>query len=271
MNPTIKNLEFSDLELICQLQPPDWSDVMSRFREHFGQDYYYPVKAVVNNTLVGIGQLMLNRETAWLGNIIVHPDFRKRGIGRLVTLHLMGEAINRGKKLQLLLATLEGAPLYEKLGFVVEGEYHFFKKEPKFIGIHDIPYHIFIYQDKFLEAILALDAAATGEDRSAILQRFLPDSHVYLNEEKEVEGFYMPGLGEGLVVANTPRGGTSLVRLREMQGNFYNVIPTQSGEALRYLHAEGYQYFRKAILMRYGEMKSWKPEMIYSRVGGYLG
>lgn len=271
MNLTIKKLEYADLDLIAQFQPPDWSDVTPRFREHFGWDYFYPIKAVVNEKMVGVGQLMLNTETAWLGNIIVHPDFRRQGIGKLITKHLMEEANNRGKKLQLLLATLEGAPLYEKLGFQVEGEYHFFRMEAQYKSLQNIPHSTFLYQEKFFEAILELDAKAIGEDRSAILLRFLSTAQVYLNEQQQLEGFYIPDLGEGLIIATTTTAGTSLMRLREMQRKFHAIIPAENGIARQYLLFNGYNYFRKAILMRHGEMKFWNPEMIYSRVGGYLG
>lgn len=271
MNPTIQPLQSSDLEQIPRFQPLGWNNVAALFRLHFGWEYFYPIKAVLNGEMVGIGELMLTPDTAWLGNIVVHPAFRGKGIGKLLTQHLMDEARKRGKKRQLLLATIEGAPLYEKLGFLFEDEYHFFKKEPEFKGLQDIPHNTHLYREAYFEAILELDARATGEDRSDILRRFLSTSHVYLHDNQVLEGFYMPALGDGLIVATTPTAGRSLLRLREMQGKFFITIPTQNEDALAFIQENGYTSYRKAILMRIGDMKTWQPEMIYSRVGGYLG
>lgn len=271
MNPAIQPLQSSDLEQIPCFQPPGWNDVAALFRLHFGWDYFYPVKAMLNGEMVGIGELMLTPNTAWLGNIVVQPEFRERGIGKLLTQHLLDEARKRDKKLQLLLATIEGAPLYEKLDFQIQGAYHFFKKQPEFKGLQDISNNTYLYREDYFEAILELDARATGEDRSDILRRFLSTSHLYLNDNQALEGFYMPALGDGLIVATTPTAGRSLLRLREMQGKFFITIPTQSEDALAFIHKNGYTSYRKAIFMRNGKMKTWQPEMIYSRVGGYLG
>ena len=58
------------------------------------------------------------RRLAWIGMVLVHPDFRRRGVGtRLLTQairHLRDERSIRCVKLD---ATPEGRPLYESLGF----------------------------------------------------------------------------------------------------------------------------------------------------------
>jgi len=270
MTARILPLQLTDLEQIPHFQPPGWNDVAALFELHFGQDYFYPIKAVLYDKIVGIGELMLTADTAWLGNIIVHPEFRGRGIGTLLTQHLMEAANAREKPLQLLLATVEGAPLYEKLGFQIEGTYHFFKKEASIQPLADLSPHIFKFEEKFAKTIFTLDAQATGEDRSAVLRRFLETAFLYLKEQQP-EGFYLPKLGDGLVVAANAIAGTSLLRFREMQGKFFITVPIQNETALEFIQENGYHFYRKAILMRFGEMKHWRPEMIYSRVGGYLG
>jgi hypothetical protein len=80
-----------------------------------------PVGAV---TTIGFGP------SGWVGNLIVEPDFRSRGIGRA----LMERAINRlegeGATTVRLEADPPGVPLYRSLGFVDELESRRFTLPP---------------------------------------------------------------------------------------------------------------------------------------------
>ena len=60
-------------------------------------------------------------DLAWIGMVLVHPDFRRRGIGTALLEHCIRHLREtRGIRCVKLDATPEGQPLYEKLGFEAE-------------------------------------------------------------------------------------------------------------------------------------------------------
>lgn len=266
---SIQALERKDIAIIPELQPKDWSGVASRFEEHFGWTYFYPVKAVMDDLIVGVGQIILFETSAWLGNIIVRETHQRQGIGRLITLQLveMAKALSRNNL--FLLATPQGQLLYEKLGFQTAGTHAFYRKETdnpitpvKHSAIQRADPHHF-------GQILSIDKTATGEDRSALLERYLAKAWVFESDlQTSIQGFYLPDLGEGLIVAGNANAGTALLAFRNQA---QIVIPSENKAAVAYLETQGYTSFRTATLMYLGKNKKWIPSMIYSRIGGYAG
>lgn len=267
----ISPLEAKDLDLIPEINPPDWGDISQVFRRHLDQDYFYAIKVTDESQLIGVGELMILENSAWLGNIVVREAARGRGVGKMITEHLMQKGISKGKNL-FLLATPAGEIIYRKLGFQECGRYLFFKRpEGSFPAPTRPDPNIRRFDPVFLSEILQMDLAAMGEDRSRVLIRFLYNAWVYTRDNRRVEGFYLPDLGEGLVIAQTAAAGMSLLQLREGAGKPVIVIPEEHAELAGRLTEREWTVLRPAYMMRFGEMKAWKPGMVYSRVGGYLG
>ena len=90
-----------------------------------GECVYFLVSA--NGRTVGGGGFALRRYapgymlrdgvSAYIFNIFVEPEYRRRGIAREIVSRLMDEARQRGIARLDLHATEAGRPLYEKLGF----------------------------------------------------------------------------------------------------------------------------------------------------------
>src|SRR5215813_3224214 len=59
--------------------------------------------------------------TGWIGALGVAPEARRRGIGRALTEAAVARLRERGAETVMLFATDMGRPLYERLGFVIEG------------------------------------------------------------------------------------------------------------------------------------------------------
>lgn len=57
---------------------------------------------------------------AWIGMMLVHPDERRRGIGRALMEHCLSHLDALGVQCVKLDATPAGQPLYEQLGFISE-------------------------------------------------------------------------------------------------------------------------------------------------------
>ena len=119
----IRRLEVADLEFAGEVRAiagwnqlrPDWERLLRLEPEGcFLAEVEGRPAGTVTTTCYG-------RQLAWIGMVLVHPDFRRRGVGtRLLTeaiRHLREERSIRCVKLD---ATPEGRPLYESLGFQSE-------------------------------------------------------------------------------------------------------------------------------------------------------
>jgi predicted N-acetyltransferase YhbS len=74
--------------------------------------------------LVGIGGVVRYQGFAWLGLMAVRSDRKGRGLGRAIAETAIEWARAHGCPTVCLIATAAGLPLYERLGFVPDGESH---------------------------------------------------------------------------------------------------------------------------------------------------
>lgn len=119
----IHPLQKSDLQHVNYLQPKGLPDIPNDFNHYLKMPFCFPVKAVVNGKLSGVGCGMMFRNSGWLAHIIVKPEERRKGIGESLTRHLL--KILRKKKVKSisLIATAQGYQLYKKIDFLNEVNY----------------------------------------------------------------------------------------------------------------------------------------------------
>ena len=267
----IQELTSADLEFISELQPPDWRDITPNLRLMIQSDICFPIKVVENNRMIGIGVRIMHPEVAWLAMIIVHPEYRSKGIGKLITETLIEDAMSAGYERVYLVATPLGYPMYTKLGFQTEAEYSFTRNEEWHME-SPVSSYIVPFSEEHTEDIFRLDRMASDEDRSERIKDYLNDSFVYLRDEK-VHGFYLPSFFEGLIVASGEEAGIELMKLRLNSPAFGNVaiLPMENLPARKFLGENGFNEFRTAQRMYLGKKINWKPGLIYNRVGGQIG
>jgi predicted N-acetyltransferase YhbS len=110
-------------------------------------------------------------ETAWIGMMVVQPDFRRQGIGaalmRLALDHVHCLGVARVK----LDATPAGQPLYESLGFTAEAELQRWQGVAP-SGANPNPPRS--NRESHLP-LFALDQAAFGADRSNLLEQLIAE------------------------------------------------------------------------------------------------
>ncbi len=268
---SIDELISNDLKHISSLTPDGWYDVTFVYEMHLNQDYFFPIKLVLDEKIIGVAELIINDKIGWLGNIIVDKKFRNQGLGKKLTEHLIEIAKAKGCESIYLLATPLGRSVYRKLGFQEQGKYLFYEKGKTFLSKAKDE-SIFPFEKKYKEALFDLDKKAMGEDRSKILALHLDQAFVYKSpNEHKISAFFMPNLGDGVIISNNIIAGFELIKKRETLGKERVIVPEENTEVIDFLIKNNYTHFRDATFMYLGKMKTWNPKMVFSRIGGYIG
>jgi GNAT superfamily N-acetyltransferase len=114
---------------------------------------------------------------AWIGMVLVDPDYRRRGIGTQLLQKTLEYLDQRGIPTLKLDATPQGQPLYAKLGFVPE--YQIERWILKRLRGTGTPAHnsccVSLIESELLP-VLAMDRELFGADRSFLLRSLLDDA-----------------------------------------------------------------------------------------------
>ena len=122
--------------------------------------------ARVERRLVGtVTTTIYERALAWIGMMIVHPAARRQGIGAALMTRALEHLGAAGVSCVKLDATPAGQPLYRRLGFEVEALFERWQGTATPTPSADPA----LDERAALDAILPLDRAAFGADRSRFL------------------------------------------------------------------------------------------------------
>ncbi len=270
----IRELAAAELPLLKDFPPPDWrTDLPALFGRHFGQPYFYPIVAEMDGKLVGCANGLLNGNAGWLGNIIVLPSAREHGIGTALTRHLVDFFRTRGVAAQLLIATPMGEPVYRKLGFEIVSDYVFYSKpDAASVPFSDPSSSVRPMVSADIETVFALDRTITGEERRPVLARCLDGGSVHVSPSGAVDGYYLPGIGNGLVIASNDGAGLALMRHKLSMGVQTSVVPEGNKVAAEFLHRQGFVEVFRAPRMALGSADAnWRPGHVYCRGSGFSG
>jgi len=264
----IEKLEHNDINLIFDLLPIGWESVIPTIEFYTKTNFCFPIKATIDSKIVGIGTTIIHNETAWLAHIIVHADYRNQSIGKIITQTLVDNSYTKGCETIYLLATELGEPVYKKIGFETDTEYIVFKREVTNDSFKNTE-NIVPFNNDFKNQILNLDKQVSGEDRILLLEQHLSDGFLYV-QDNETQGFYLPNLGDGLIIANTNSAGQELMKLRLKLKDFA-AFPIDNIGATEFMRQNNFNEVRKEKRMRLGKERNWEPKNIYNRIGGNLG
>lgn len=264
----IQEITFNEINKLSELQPEGWPDIIPKFEFYTKSDFCFPIKFIIDESIVGIGCAIIHENCSWLAHIIVHPKRRNQGIGKTITQKLINLSNEKNCTTILLIATELGAYVYEKLGFEIETEYIFHKVSKNEIK-HIPSEYITPYQESFKNIILEFDKNISGENRSINLLKHLEKSMIYLVNGK-IEGYFMPTLGEGHILAISEKAGIELIKLR-LNTHENIIFPVNNLIAKNYTTENNYKIVYEAKRMRKGEIINVELSNIYSRIGGNLG
>ncbi|HPO98729.1 MAG TPA: GNAT family N-acetyltransferase [Bacillota bacterium] len=257
--------ELNDLQ---QLQPEDWPSIIPAFQYYTDNSFCIPLKISDNGKIIAVGATIIFKDTAWLAHVIVHPDYRNQGLGRRMVAALLDKTKEAGCQTVSLIATELGYHLYKKLGFEDDVDYLFWENNnPPEQGSLSKNISRFTALDE--RPLLALDRLVSGEERSKILTNKLKNAYVY-KEKNCLRGFYLPDLGEGLIIADDDEAGIELLRYRGRSVN-KTVLPATNEGGIKYLRENGFSENKRVKRMVYGKKLRWYPQKLYSRIDGNFG
>lgn len=260
-------INAGDLPEVSSLRPEGWGEITPWFSYYLTHPFCVPFKALDGGRIAGTGAVIFFGKNAWLAHIIVRPELRGRGLGSAIVWHCLEFAAAKGASSVSLIATELGFPVYVKAGFRTVCGYTIFSRSGPVPFCGD--QKIVPFEERFRTEILSLDRHASGEDRGCVIGEHLNGASVY-DDGGKIAGFYLPSLGEGLVVSISAEAGEALLRLRASEKTVAG-IPSDNTGAAAVLASMGFSPSGKATRMIIGDGLSWRPEMFFSRIGGNMG
>ncbi|AZB41757.1 GNAT family N-acetyltransferase [Bacillus sp. FJAT-42376] len=190
-------------------------------------------------------------DLASIGMVIVNPGYRGQGLGKDTTKACI-DSVSAQTSI-MLIATPEGKPMYEKMGFKVVDDVH------KFICMNYVPSDGFpdeglkaeVLQDDEFEKVFELDKFAFGDFRRKFLTNRIKQSHqslVLKNEMGDVLGFGLSVLGPchlllGPIVAPNDRAAAYLLHQLALnhKGKLRIDLPARNERFMNHLRNSGFE------------------------------
>lgn len=266
---TVRRLGVSDLPAIDRLNPPDWPPFRRTFEHYFTTDCAQPYGLEADGRMEAMGTLIGFGASGWISQLITHPEAQGRGFGSRMVQFLIGEADARSCTTLSLVATEAGYPLYVRAGFQVEGWYDFWTRETPAPEVGGPPAVVRPLTEADLPAVRALDQEVSGEDRWAYWKG-LTEGGWAAQGGQGLDGFWLPRVGEGLVVARTQEAGRALLGMR-LNGAVRCVVPAEHTAPVEVLQARGFALTHRARRMVLGTSLDRRSGFLWSRIGGNLG
>jgi len=231
-----------------------------------------------DGAIVGTGVGSAHGPVGWVGVIFVTPAVRGAGVGRRITRAVIEHLEAAGCRSQVLIASPMGRPIYEREGFrVIERQVRLtIDGLPPNDDPGDPRVRAFTIRDA--DAVLALDRAATGEDRSAVIRELVTPAStiVATGADGEVRGYLAraPWRG-GAVIAPDPDDALRLLERRRhatgISGKAGAGVMSGNVAGRERLRAAGWLEELGGVRMLRGERLDWQPNTIWGQFNGALG
>lgn len=196
---------------------------------------------------------------AWVGMVLTHSDYQRRGFARQLVKATLDVADERGIECVKLDATDQGHPLYAELGFVDEQPIERWYTACAASVVHDLA----------APAGGDLDRTAFGADRTRFLRTL--DAPV-----RSGDGFVYHRAGTkahylGPCVASSIEDARQLIKaaVARHPGEpwFWDILPDQTG-ALQLAREFGFAPIRRLVRMVRGSQISRRDDLVYA-IGGF--
>lgn len=235
-----------------------------------------PLIARVEGDVVGTAVATSYGRSGWIGHVFVRPDLRGRGLGTALTLAAMAKLEVAGCESILLAATDAGRHLYERLGFVVESNYHELRGDSVPKDAELSPFRPLLRSD--LRELTRADLEMSGDDRAAVLAR-LANYAWGLTRSGTMLGAVLPvpwgGAAAWLGPDATEAERAALVRILRTVGSVGDEVivypPDENRRALELFRDQGFEELRLVPRMRLGKPLAWSAAATWNPLSLGLG
>ena len=204
--------------------------------------------------------------TGWVGGVAVVPAHRRVGLGGALTEAIVEFLEGRGVATVLLHATALGRPVYERLGFVPETAYVTLSGPT--LARASTGAMVRAGRAADLAAVLALDRAATGEDRRRLLTALWPTGGLVAAVDGRVLGYHLASPwrpGGATIAADAGTGLALLDAVRVAPGDEVAIsVPAANAAAVGWLESAGFQERYRTIRMHRGPRVAWDPAALFA-------
>jgi predicted N-acetyltransferase YhbS len=204
--------------------------------------------------------------TGWVGGVAVVPAHRRVGLGGALTEAIVEFLEGRGVATVLLHATALGRPVYERLGFVPETAYVTLGGPT--LARASTGATVRAGRAADLEAVLALDRAATGEDRRRLLTALWPTGGLVAAVDGRVLGYHLASPwrpGGATIAADAGTGLALLDAVRVTPGDEVAIsVPAANAAAVGWLGSAGFRERYRTIRMHRGPRVAWDPAALFA-------
>ena len=193
------------------------------------------------------------------GALGVAPEARRNGLGRALTEAAIARLHQRGAGTILLFATDMGRPLYERLGFVIEGAATAWRGTA---GAIPTGVQIRRLREDDRGAVSELDREATGEDRSNLLDALHPLAGVAADRSGTLAGWAAKapyGAGIAICAGDDEAGVALMAAAANGPAPATLVIPDANAAAMANLRRWGFRAANAGERMRLGPPVAWQP------------
>jgi predicted N-acetyltransferase YhbS len=261
--------------------------------------------AEIGGSVAGVAQAIAFGQTAWLGNVVVSPTYRRRGLGYALTERALHHALEEADTV-LLLALGDAQRIYGRLGFVADGLYGTWaRRDPPAAPPVPAPAEHpaaaaaaklaspatgrvmasggtgeGAAEDRAVaEQCLRLDNAATGEDRRAYLEYFMAVMRIAYADgpagRDRVAAGYSARLpwGTGGIIAEDPQVAAGLVGdWLQAFPETYLEFPDANEAGCRLASSLRLTRVKENLRMRFGPpVAGFRPQRIYKTLTPAVG
>ena len=263
----IRALQSSDISGLNSFPPSEWDfDFESFLMKFMKKDYFQAFVMYKEDKIVAVGNVLVNDNIGWLGNIIIHKQYRGTGLGSEMTKFLVDYLLEKGCNSILLIATELGKSVYKKIGFEEICDYCYFEAVADVDILTTKSIRQLVEED--VNDVLELDKAATGEKRKYLIEAFVSTGFGFFRDEMLV-GFYLPDYGRGLIVSEDTDAGLALLSMKHAKKGSRSLLPIDNKEATDFLLKSGNIQGDKCTKMILGQTPAWFPEHIFAIGSGF--
>jgi GNAT superfamily N-acetyltransferase len=259
----IRQMMAGDLDCAMNLKDQvDWNQTPDDIRRLIEYEPEGCFIAELDGTPVGtVSTTSYGTTLAWIGMMLVLPDYRRRGIARKLIQISIDYLQGRGVTCIKLDATPLGQPLYERLGFHAEWEFQRWEREGDEIAR-------FPPDGSLSAGLLELDETAFGADREKWLTSVGAGCRVFTT--RSTYGMLRPGSMAtylGPIVSQTESEVEPLIleMLSTVAGRVFWDIPTGNVVSENLAAHHGFQPVRQLLRMWSGdENVVGRPELQFA-------